>query len=108
MSIRRVLSRALLPDAMHKYSSLNRRCTAHDRAKVHNSMTSIQQGGSSPGSPTRTLILASLGGALEFYDFVIFVFFTSIISKLFFAPDVPEWLRLSETFGIFAAGYFAR
>jgi hypothetical protein len=36
-------------------------------------------------SQIRMLTLASLGGALEFYDFVIFVFFTSVISKLFFA-----------------------
>lgn len=55
-----------------------------------------------------TLALAALGGALEFYDFVIFVFFTTIISQLFFPPDVPEWLRQAQTFGIFAAGYLAR
>lgn len=34
-------------------------------------------------SEFRTLALASLGGALEFYDFVIFVFFTGVIGKLF-------------------------
>jgi hypothetical protein len=33
----------------------------------------------------RALALASLGGALEFYDFVIFVFFTAVIGKLFFS-----------------------
>ncbi len=54
------------------------------------------------------LALASLGGALEFYDFVIFVFFTSVIGKLFFAPTVPEWVRETETFGLFAAGYLVR
>lgn len=56
----------------------------------------------------RTLILAALGGALEFYDFIIFVFFTAVIAKLFFPPDMPEWLRQLQTFGIFAAGYLAR
>jgi MFS family permease len=56
----------------------------------------------------RTLSLASLGGALEFYDFVIFVFFTGIIGKLFFPPDLPDWLRQLQVFGIFAAGYLAR
>ena len=40
----------------------------------------------------RTLMLAALGGALEFYDFIIFVFFTTIIAQLFFPPDMPEWL----------------
>ena len=31
----------------------------------------------------RTLALSSLGGALEFYDFVIYVFYAKIISDLF-------------------------
>lgn len=56
----------------------------------------------------KTLGLSALGGALEFYDFVIFVFFASIVGQLFFPPDMPEWLRLVQTFGIFAAGYIAR
>ncbi len=56
----------------------------------------------------RTLSLASLGGALEFYDFIIFVFFTSVIGKLFFSAGLPDWMRQFQTFGIFAAGYLAR
>jgi MFS family permease len=59
-------------------------------------------------SDYRTLTLAALGGTLEFYDFIIFVFFAGVISKLFFPPDMPEWLSQVQTFGIFAAGYFAR
>jgi MFS family permease len=59
-------------------------------------------------SETRTLALASLGGALEFYDFVIFVFYTSVIGALFFPANQPDWLRQVETFGLFAAGYLAR
>ncbi|OFZ68958.1 MAG: MFS transporter [Betaproteobacteria bacterium RBG_16_56_24] len=59
-------------------------------------------------SDYRTLVLAALGGALEFYDFIIFVFFAVAIGKLFFPPDMPEWLRQLQTFGIFAAGYLAR
>jgi MFS family permease len=54
------------------------------------------------------IVLASLGGALEYYDFVIFVFFTSVIGKLFFTPGIPEWVRELQTFGIFAAGYLVR
>ncbi len=34
----------------------------------------------------RTLGLSALGGALEFYDFIIFVFFASVIGHLFFRP----------------------
>lgn len=56
----------------------------------------------------KTLSLAALGGALEFYDFIIFVFFAVIIGELFFPADIPEWLRQFQTFGIFAAGYLAR
>lgn len=56
----------------------------------------------------KTLTLAALGGALEFYDFVIFVFFVTVLGGLFFPPEIPDWLRQLQTFGIFAVGYFAR
>ena len=56
----------------------------------------------------RTLSLAALGGALEFYDFVIYVFLAPVIGRLFFPADMPDWLRLLQTFGIFSAGYLAR
>lgn len=56
----------------------------------------------------KTLSLAALGGALEFYDFIIFVFFAAVVGALFFPADIPEWLRQVQTFGIFAAGYLAR
>ncbi|WP_296248693.1 MFS transporter [Pseudomonas sp. UBA4194] len=59
-------------------------------------------------SDYKTLSLSALGGALEFYDFIIFVFFAAVVGKLFFPADMPEWLRLMQTFGIFAAGYLAR
>ena len=48
----------------------------------------------------KTLSLAALGGALEFYDFIIFVFFAAVIGELFFPPDIPDWLRQLQTFGI--------
>lgn len=59
-------------------------------------------------SDVKVLTLSALGGALEFYDFIIFVFFAKAIGQLFFPPDMPEWLRQLQTFGIFAAGYLAR
>jgi MFS family permease len=55
-----------------------------------------------------TLGLSALGGALEYYDFIIFVFLASSISQLFFPPEMPEWLKQLQVFGIFAAGYLAR
>ncbi|UVJ42493.1 MFS transporter [Pseudomonas sp. LS1212] len=56
----------------------------------------------------KTLGLAALGGALEIYDFIIFVFFALTLSQLFFPPQMPEWLRLLQSFGIFVTGYLAR
>jgi MFS family permease len=60
------------------------------------------------GDDYKTLALAALGGALEFYDFIIFVFFAPVIGQIFFPPAIPGWLRELQTFGIFATGYLAR
>ena len=35
--------------------------------------------------------MTALGGLLEFYDFIIFVFFTTVIGRLFFPPNLPDW-----------------
>ncbi len=56
----------------------------------------------------RTLVLSALGGALEFYDFVVFVFFAIPLSHLFFPPATAPWLAQLQVFGIFAVGYLAR
>lgn len=53
-------------------------------------------------------MLAGLGGALEFYDFVIFVFLAPVISKLFMPPHMPEWLAWTGALGMFSAGYLFR
>jgi MFS family permease len=82
----------------------------------HNALKDLRMSGPDNFPPSRpltlqdgkTLLLASLGGALEFYDFVIFVFFTAVIGRLFFPPEIPDWLRQFQAFGIFAAGYVAR
>ncbi len=56
----------------------------------------------------KTLWLSSLGGTLEFYDFIIFLFFTKAISRHFFPETLsPFWADLN-TYGAFAAAYFAR
>jgi len=56
----------------------------------------------------RTLGLSALGGALEFYDFVVFVFFARTLGALFFPPGTEPWLAQLQVYGIFAAGYVAR
>lgn len=59
-------------------------------------------------SQIRILVLASLGGALEFYDFVIFAFLAKLIALHFFPASQAAWLRQTEAFGLFGAGYLAR
>ncbi|WP_156875414.1 MFS transporter [Legionella micdadei] len=55
----------------------------------------------------RLLILSSLGGTLEFYDFIIFALFASYISNAFF-PATDELVSLLITFATFAIGYLVR
>ena len=59
-------------------------------------------------SEIKVLGLSSLGGMLEFYDFIIFVFFTEVISSLFFPSSLGSFWANMNTYGAFAAGYFAR
>ena len=59
-------------------------------------------------SELKVLSLSSLGGVLEFYDFIIFIYFAKTIGALFFPPSMPEWLSQLQTFCIFAAGYLVR
>ena len=56
----------------------------------------------------RTLMLSSFGGALEFYDFVIYVFYAKVLSELFFPAGLNPFWALLNTYGIFAAGYLFR
>lgn len=56
----------------------------------------------------KTLGLSSLGGILEFYDFIIVFFFAKIISQHFFPAGIGEFWTMLNTYGTFAAGYLAR
>ncbi|MFM2484933.1 MFS transporter [Celerinatantimonas yamalensis] len=56
----------------------------------------------------KTIALSILGGALEVYDFIIFVFLSVTIADVFFPPSVPEWIRLLQSMAIFSVGYLAR
>ena len=55
----------------------------------------------------RIVLLASLGGTLEFYDFVIFGVFARDIAQAVF-PSQSEIVSLMASFATFAAGYLAR
>lgn len=56
----------------------------------------------------KTIMLSLLGGALEVFDFIIFVFLSTTIANVFFPADTPEWIRLLESMTIFSVGYLAR
>jgi MFS transporter, MHS family, proline/betaine transporter len=58
-------------------------------------------------SQWRVIILSSLGGALEFYDFVIYSMFAQYIGAAFF-PASNQLNSLIYSFSVFAVGYFAR
>ncbi len=53
------------------------------------------------------MLLASLGGTLEFYDFVIFGIFAKDIADDIF-PNPTPLISLIQSFAAFAAGYLAR
>jgi MFS family permease len=55
----------------------------------------------------KIIILSSLGGALEFFDFTIYALFASYLSANFF-PEQNPIVALINTFAVFAVGYFVR
>ena len=56
----------------------------------------------------RILLASSIGGVMEYYDFVIFILFAGIISQVFISPKETPFLALIMTYGMFAVGYFVR
>jgi MFS family permease len=59
------------------------------------------------GAGWRIVLLASLGGTLEFYDFVVFGIFARDIADTIF-PSSSPLVSLMASFAAFAAGYLAR
>ncbi|STX52621.1 Major facilitator family transporter [Legionella busanensis] len=55
----------------------------------------------------RLLFLSSLGGVLEFYDFIIYALFASYLAAVFF-PVTHPLVSLIITFATFAIGYIVR
>ena len=55
----------------------------------------------------KILVSSMIGNALEWYDFVLYVQFSTIIGSLFFPSD-NEFTSLLATFGIFAVGFVMR
>src|SRR6476620_10991287 len=67
---------------------------------------SVMNSGMSRGA-WRMILLASLGGTLEYYDFVIFGIFAPQIGRAVF-PSQDPLVSLMVTFTTFAIGYLAR
>ena len=55
----------------------------------------------------KVLAAAGIGGGLEMYDFVLYIFFAPTLSALFFPKD-DHFIGMMATYGIFAMGYFMR
>lgn len=56
---------------------------------------------------SRVIFASVLGNALEWYDFTVYAFLATIISKQFF-PDATPTVALLSTFAIFGVGFVAR
>ena len=56
----------------------------------------------------RNIRLGSLGAALEYYDFVAYLYVATLIGAAFFPADMSETVRLIETFAIFSIGLVVR
>lgn len=56
----------------------------------------------------RNLALASAGSMLEFYEFMVFGFFTVVIGKLFFPSDLPEAVKTFQAFALYSLGFLLR
>src|SRR5262245_20377915 len=77
-----------------------------DRSEVNSPLNSRTGAHISIGG-WRIVLLASLGGTLEFYDFVIFGIFARDIADALF-PSGSPLVSLMASFAAFAAGYLAR
>jgi len=55
----------------------------------------------------KIILLSSIGGALEFYDFLIFIYVSSSIASVFF-PSASPTLAMLASLTVFAVSYFVR
>jgi MHS family proline/betaine transporter-like MFS transporter len=60
-----------------------------------------------PDAKSIQIVAAVIGNALEWYDFIVFGFFTAIISRLFF-PSQSQYAALLLATATFGVGFFMR
>lgn len=56
----------------------------------------------------RNIRLGSLGAALEYYDFVVYLYLATLIGQAFFPADLSPTMRLVQTLGIYSTGLLIR
>lgn len=56
----------------------------------------------------RNVRLGSLGAALEYYDFVVYLYVATLIGKAFFPADMSATSRLVQTLAIYSTGLLVR
>jgi MHS family proline/betaine transporter-like MFS transporter len=71
------------------------------------SATTVLPGAQRHASIYKLIAATSIGNALEFYDLVVYGYFASTLSKLFF-PTTDKTVSLLLTLGTFALSYLAR
>jgi len=71
------------------------------------SATSVLPGARQHASIGKLIVATSIGNALEFYDLVVYGYFASTLSRLFF-PTTDKTVSLLLTLGTFALSYLAR
>lgn len=58
-------------------------------------------------NPSRQILAAVIGNALEWYDFIVYGFFSTIIARLFF-PAQNDYVSLMAALATFGIGFFMR
>ena len=61
-----------------------------------------------PGAARRNIRLGSLGAALEYYDFVAYLYVATLIGKAFFPTGSSETVVLVQTLSVYAIGMVVR
>jgi MFS family permease len=56
----------------------------------------------------RMFAIAMMGGALEYYEFIVFAFMVPTLSQVFFSNASEPWLSTLQTLAVFAVGYLVR
>ncbi len=56
----------------------------------------------------RMFAIAMMGGALEYYEFIVFGFMVPTLSQVFFSNASEPWLSTLQTLAVFAVGYLVR